>query len=226
MKVSCILITAHRAEFIPTAIACFRRQTYADRELVIYDTGDVHVRDLVPREDPRIRYYAKHVAAERSVGQLRNTAIDLAAGEFIAHWDDDDWSAPTRLEQQLAQLERSPRAHVAGYSRMLFKDLRKRETPPWWIYSTEEQNYAVGTSFFYRRATWRAHPFADRDVGEDNHFIEDNDLLVASANGVEPEIMMIARAHGRGTALRIMAGDAWSPVEDPELIKRAEGCLA
>ena len=30
----------------------------------------------------------------------------MARGQIIAHWDDDDWSAPWRLGYQVAALER------------------------------------------------------------------------------------------------------------------------
>ena len=39
-----------------------------------------------------------------SIGAKRNAACEAARGEFIAHWDDDDWYSPARLRRQLEPL--------------------------------------------------------------------------------------------------------------------------
>jgi glycosyltransferase involved in cell wall biosynthesis len=35
------------------------------------------------------------------VGQIRNMAFDMAGGEYLATWDDDDWYHPKRLAFQI-----------------------------------------------------------------------------------------------------------------------------
>src|SRR5262245_2838278 len=55
MKVSCIMPTANRRRFVPSAIRYFVTQDYADKELVILDDGEDAIADLVPY-DARIRY--------------------------------------------------------------------------------------------------------------------------------------------------------------------------
>ena len=68
--------------------------------LVVDDGTDV-IRDLVSLDD-RIRYVRQEV--RQPVGRKRNVACQLARGEIIIHWDDDDWSAPWRLRYQVEQL--------------------------------------------------------------------------------------------------------------------------
>ena len=75
-------------------MAYFERQQYPNRELIIIDDGDDKVADLVPAGDPRIRYIA--LPGQVSIGAKRNSACQLARGDIIAHWDDDDHSAPGR----------------------------------------------------------------------------------------------------------------------------------
>jgi len=41
------------------------------------------------------------------VGAKRNLACDLANGDIIVHWDDDDWMADWRLSYQVEQLMRA-----------------------------------------------------------------------------------------------------------------------
>jgi O-antigen biosynthesis protein len=161
--VSCIMPTADRRELVRRALAYFLRQRYARRELLILDDGDDAVDDLVPA-DPRIRY----VRLERrlGLGEKRNRACELARGTVIAHWDDDDWYAPSRLSHQVAQLRRSG-ADVCGPGRLVCFDparavaWRFQRAAPW----------VAGNGLCYRREAWRATPFADVDIGEDTRFV-------------------------------------------------------
>ena len=98
--VSCIMPTRDRRRFVPLAIEYFLRQEYPSRELIVVDDGTDRVDDLMPA-DPRVRYLA---VPRSSIGDKRNIAVRAAAGEYIAHWDDDDWYAPTRLSSQLLPL--------------------------------------------------------------------------------------------------------------------------
>jgi glycosyltransferase involved in cell wall biosynthesis len=100
--ISCHLpTTSARRRFLPLAIRCFLEQTYADRELVVLDDGEETVADLIP-DDRRIRYFYEppHLA----LGAKRERMCHLSHGDIFAQWDDDDWSAPTRLERQAAAL--------------------------------------------------------------------------------------------------------------------------
>lgn len=119
--VSCIMPTCGRPSFVPKAIEYFLRQDYPARELVIVDDGPVSVESLVPA-DPRIVYVRR--PTRRSVGDKRNLACELARGELIAHWDDDDWYAPRRLSNQVAALRESG-ARICGLRDLLYFDLRR-----------------------------------------------------------------------------------------------------
>ena len=103
-RVSCIMPTCDRASFIPCAIAYFLRKSLQDSELIIVDDGHAPIGGLVPA-DPRIRYV--RLDARRPVGAKRNLACELARSELIAHWDDDDWYAPDRLQRQAVALDAS-----------------------------------------------------------------------------------------------------------------------
>jgi glycosyltransferase involved in cell wall biosynthesis len=99
--VSCIMPTFNRRSFIPLALACFRAQTYPRKELVVVDDGSDAVADLF-HGSPEVRYL--RAEGRLTIGAKRNLACLKAQGEIIAHWDDDDWYAPQRLEMQVAPL--------------------------------------------------------------------------------------------------------------------------
>jgi glycosyltransferase involved in cell wall biosynthesis len=99
--VSCIMPTFNRRPFLPLALESFSRQDYAAKELIVVDDGNDIVRDLVEKI-PGARYL--RLPARASIGEKRNLACAAAQGAIIAHWDDDDWYAPSRLRHQIDPL--------------------------------------------------------------------------------------------------------------------------
>lgn len=125
-SVCAILLTADRPEMTRQAVECFRAQTYANKRLYVYDSGEVPVIDSLPDEFPKDGIvYHRTVRNGRTVGVLRNDANDWAADldprhpEILAHWDSDDYSHPNRIAEQV-QLLQSSGADVVGYNEMLF----------------------------------------------------------------------------------------------------------
>lgn len=102
--VSCLMVTRGDRPAIAEAILCYRRQSYADRELVIVcDAVDTLVEPLLAElRDPSIRY---HRVAPAVLGALRNLAAVRAAGALLCQWDDDDLYHPLRIELQVAALQ-------------------------------------------------------------------------------------------------------------------------
>lgn len=116
--ISCIMATRGGLDPARQAIANFRRQTFAARELVVV-CADVNaaVRGLVENMgDAAIRFIPAPDAS--TVGGLRNAAIDAACGEHICVWDDDDISHPRRLEWQAHALRRNA-ADICFLSRVV-----------------------------------------------------------------------------------------------------------
>src|SRR5262245_65271311 len=103
-------ITKDRPAWLRKVIRLFQSQTYRKRELLIVADG-ASVRDVVPKDDARIRLF--EIEAGRNIGEKRNFAASIAAGEILAHWDDDDYSAPDRVAIQVEAL-RSTRKAVTG----------------------------------------------------------------------------------------------------------------
>ncbi len=215
--VSCIMPTANRRRFIPLAIRCFLQQDYPSRELVIVDDGSEPIADLLP-EDPRIRYL--RVDGRRSIGAKRNLACQEARGEFILHWDDDDWSAPWRLGYQLSALLRE-RTALSGLTRVLYHQPSSGRS--WqYIYPHGQRPWLAGNTLCYSRAFWSKHPFPDLNVGEDARFLwsdparrlvplEDNSFFVAMihTHNADPKRVQHRFWHPHPTeAIQALMGDA------------------
>jgi beta-N-acetylhexosaminidase len=103
--VSCLMVS--RGDVFPAhhAIACFLRQTHANRELVIVinGPGSTLVAAVAELGDARIRVI-ELAPAPRTLGELRNIAVANARGEYVCSWDDDDLHAPERIAVQLNAL--------------------------------------------------------------------------------------------------------------------------
>lgn len=194
--VSCICPTmASRADWLPRAIACFLEQTYEPRELVIVPDSDQSL-PAMP-EDPRIRVvpFAWRDVVKPLVGRKRNFACEVAAGEVIAHWDDDDYSAPERLAVQVEKLASSGKA-VTGFHAMKFTD---GET--WWEYRGGGA-HGMGNSLCYLRDWWRTHPFPEsKPSGEDSSFV--GEAVRQRMFAAMPDMaLMYATVHAGNTSKR------------------------
>lgn len=164
--VSCIMPTADRREHVRRSIAYFLRQDYPSSELLVLDDGIDNVDDVMPN-DPRVRYFG--LDHRLVLGEKRNYACELARGEIIVHWDDDDWQAPHRLSYQVSELQCHD-APMCGVNRILYFDPASARA---WLYEYPLQTgiWLAGPSLCYRKETWRQTPFERVAVGEDTRFV-------------------------------------------------------
>ena len=163
--------------------------------MILSDGADV--RDLVPTDD-RIRLIHLDENGSRLIGEKRNFGCERARGELIAHWDDDDYSAPLRLDDQVERLLSSGKS-VTGYCSMRFCH---GSSGRWWLYQGKA-SYALGTSLVYKRDWWLRNKFKAVQIGEDNSFIDQanaaGEFVSAPANG-----LMYATLHDGNTSPKLM----------------------
>jgi len=104
-KVSCLMVTADRKKLCKRSLLSYRRQTYANRELIIIDDGKEDLAPLLQDLPPdRVTYKRLERVPENVLGTLRNLSLTEASGDFITQWDDDDWYHPDRLKIQAETL--------------------------------------------------------------------------------------------------------------------------
>ena len=163
--VSCVMITANRRRLCRRAVLCFQRQTYPQRELVVIDDGEQDLSELFTGLPPQqVTYCRIAKRAEATLGALRNLALEVAKGEVIAQWDDDDWYHPERLERQLTAI-------LAGHdacclsATLMHLNHRRFATRP---YVGLLRNGVPGS--IVHRLDPRAR-YPDRRIGEDTAFL-------------------------------------------------------
>jgi O-antigen biosynthesis protein len=216
--ISCVMLTADRPHLIQTAVRSFHSQTWQNKELIVYDTGRV---PAVVERGPGVHIFRGPAA---TIGELRNRANDRSRGRLIAHWDDDDWSAAERLEEQFEILATHD-ADIVGYRTVYFRQDRGRTRgPKYWLYDGEP-DYAMGTTMFYRRTAWENRPFSKVMVSEELDFSCRRKIITSTGHN---PIRMIARHHARSTVRkrRFIAdpGSSWKTVS-PIIAKTCESLI-
>lgn len=105
--VSVVIATYNYGRFLAEAIESVQRQTMNDLEIIVVDDGstDETPQVLAAITDPRLRVRR---VPNGGVCVARNTALEMARGEFVAFLDADDRWRPTKLERQTAMFKSEP----------------------------------------------------------------------------------------------------------------------
>ena len=109
--VSCLMVTLpvpERFDSCRRSIAAFCAQTLPRKELVMVvnggqDSARARLLEYVAslqRRDIRVLT----PPGELNLGQLRNISVEIATGDVLCQWDDDDLYHPERLDRQFAAL--------------------------------------------------------------------------------------------------------------------------
>ena len=109
-KISIIIPTYYRANYVIETIESVQKQTYQNWELIIIDDGsnDNTGGSNCSIKNEKIQLYKS--GRTGITGKLKTIGIHKAKGELIAFIDSDDLWAPGKLEKQVAALEQYPEA--------------------------------------------------------------------------------------------------------------------
>jgi hypothetical protein len=126
--VSCLMVTqANRwAEGMPPGARAYLDQDWFNRELVMV-TADPHP-DMAafvstfPGANVRLFDVSEELPGA-TLGELRQIAVEMSAGEYVATWDDDDLSGPRRLTEQVRALVAVPPADACVLYRVAMHDV-------------------------------------------------------------------------------------------------------
>ncbi len=198
--VSCIMPTHNRRRFVSRAIRYFLRQEHEARELVVIDDGTDPVDDLCA-VDARIRYI--RLEEKWTVGAKRNKACELARGELIVHWDDDDWMADWRLRYQIDHLGG---ADICGLKRVLY--FEPGAGAAWeYVFPGTLKPWVHGATLCFRKSFWEENRFADVNVGEDLRFVWNDPAAKIAA--LADNRFMAALIHPGNTSPKRTVDDCW-----------------
>ena|SRR5690348_1053952 len=198
--VSCLMPTKNRRRFLPRALAMWKAQNWPKKELVIVEDGedckgeaavDWLIDLLWSCRNVRYSYF------EGSLGAKRNRAAALAKGDIFVNWDDDDWNGPTRISDQIAHM-RLARTPVVGMSSLIYY----AEGAEHGYEYTGDAWYASGSTHMFTRAYAEAHSWPDKNVGEDNDWLEEA-RRAGALSTVSGLRSLVACDHPKNTSARL-----------------------
>lgn len=110
-RVSVLVSTYSRPEFLRLALQSILAQTFTDFDVLVWNDGGVAMDELPELADPRVRYHHH----SENLGVMHAVAHGMRAtqGEYIAHMDDDDEWEPEFLANQTRLLDEHPSAGIA-----------------------------------------------------------------------------------------------------------------
>jgi glycosyltransferase involved in cell wall biosynthesis len=127
----------------------------------------------------------------------RNEAIAHARHPWITFWDDDDWSAPDRLEQAAKTIFGNQRATIVGQRWMYFHELRS-ERRFTYQYRYPNAGYVIGGLMTFHRSLWRVDPFRTYATSGDEGWWT-VDRIRNGAEVAYTDIDYVAMIHGENT---------------------------
>jgi glycosyltransferase involved in cell wall biosynthesis len=219
--VTCTMPTHGRRDWVLQSVRYFQRQGYPQRELLIVDDAGPSSEDLAAAlpDDPRIRYVP--IEPGLSIGAKRNRACELARGEIIAQWDDDDWYAPQRLTAQVAPILVG-QADMTGLEAGVLFDLEAwrfwRCTPA--LHRRLFIGDVHGGTLVFRRDVWgRLARYPDRSLAEDGLFLRQALARGAQLSKLPNEGLFVYVRHGNNAWSfvpgRYIDPGGWEPAIEP-----------
>lgn len=208
-KISCLTVTQGRVKLLKDAILCYCKQDYPNKELIIVTNNADHVNNAIKRFidslDRKDIFLITFKREGYNLGKARNLSIDVATGDHLCIWDDDDLYHPKRLSYQY-QVIKSANAQAAFLTEHLHFFQEEQEL--YWV----DWRYGNHLSFFERlipgsmlinRSLQIRYPESGQSAfaGEDNVFInalKNNHIRVAAATEGHG-FLYLYRCHGNNT---------------------------
>jgi len=109
-KISVVIVTYNRPEFVSSAIKSVLDQTYQNFEIIVVDNGVEKSAEKIVNsfDESQIRYLPQIKNTGCSGG--KNIGMENMRGEFVAFLDDDDIWLPEKLKLQIDAFEKNPEA--------------------------------------------------------------------------------------------------------------------
>lgn len=194
--VSVVCPTWNRREFLPYLLYIWQYQDYpADRrELIILDDSPQSSADLVEMmAGPQANVRYVHSEVRLTLGRKRNLLNEMAQGEYILCFDDDDYYPPDKISHQVTQLQ----LHGARFSGcdqiyIWYSHLDK-------IYLTHpfSKRHALNGTFGMHRNLLKTHRYDDdATIGEEQAFLKGFTTPVLQ---IDPRKAILCISHSSNT---------------------------
>ncbi len=179
-KVSVVMSVYNGETYLSRAIKSVLEQTFRDFEFIIINDGstDGSLKIINSCKDSRIKLIDR---ANKGLTYSLNEGVKVAKGEYVARQDADDISVPTRLEKEVAMMEKDPQLGLVG-SNYTVIDEKEKPLSTTNVFTHPDDlklalvtcnQYGHGSTMMRKSVLDRVGPY-DKSVGH----VEDYDLWV------------------------------------------------
>lgn len=127
-KVSVIVPVYNVEKYLEECLDSIINQTLEDIEIICVDDksadNSLNILKRYKEKDTRIKIIEHN--ANKGLGSTRNTALDVARGEYIMFVDSDDWLEPEACEEAYSKIKSSNCDFVCFNSTKVYMDKRKK----------------------------------------------------------------------------------------------------
>ncbi|WP_299550039.1 glycosyltransferase family 2 protein [Seonamhaeicola sp.] len=172
------MATYNREHYIVEALNTIRKQTYTNWECLIIDDGCTDNTEnkiaSVLKIDSRFKFLKRPHTHKKGLPGCRNYGLEMAKGDYIIFFDDDDMVHPLNLEICLSALAKNSKASFCNYKKQSFTGTFDYE-----IDLGLDFNYKETDSTLLEDVVTQVVPFASctvlwkRNCFEENRFNED-----------------------------------------------------
>ena len=179
-KISCLMVSTGRVDHVPRSTMCYLNQTYPHKELIVLSQGsaedNVAIREQLGDRDD-IKFF---VAPSRlTLGAMRNLSCELASGDVLCQWDDDDLYHPTRIMDQYKALCADSRNVASASSKFLkyFSHTNDLYWCDWWGEGVPSSRFLCGSVMFRKSIFHKHNSMLYPESGNQCHVEEDLNVL-------------------------------------------------
>lgn len=169
--VSCITPTYGRALFLPNLLKIFNYQTYPANlmELIILDDSPESNQHIIDKYNVNNNIKYTHLKEKLPLGKKRNMLNDMATGDYIVCFDDDDYYPPERVSHAITKMT-ATKNNLSGASLLYVYFTHLDQI---YAFGPYGPNHATNGTFAYNRSFLQKHKYEDNaKSAEEAYFLE------------------------------------------------------
>lgn len=182
VSISIIMATYNRAHFILEMLNSISVQTFKSWECLIIDDGGTDDTEIVIsnllNQDDRFKYLNRTDNYKKGLCGSRNYGLDIASGEYIVFFDDDDFVHPKALEIAYNEIKKKNNDFCHYQKQSFFNErpkFRKIETEIECFINTDNLESVVTGEIGLASCTvlWKKECFSNIRFNEELHYAEE-----------------------------------------------------
>ncbi len=127
--VSIIMATYNRGHLISESIEAIIQQSYKEWECLIIDDGSTddtkNILDTYLDQDSRFKYFTRNDIYKKGLPGCRNMGLEVAQGDYVVFFDDDDIPHPDCLKWSIEEIIRNNVDYCRYLRTVFFQELNK-----------------------------------------------------------------------------------------------------